>query len=439
MLHYATQQSHAVPVALSVGDDNKLRRAFGRFAECSFRPDGEAVISVLYAKNFRRLHCDCCSDATQAPLLFLVSGTHIRRQMDGKGTPHDENCVFARDPQEQKSLIESYRLPKSADAFQLSLLRNFSTPKLRQVGDGIHVTTNSTRSTLARTLCLLLEHAKLDRFYAKDPMLGNLVEQKKLLEQAALNFTLAPDQNLYRWLVTALQDFYKLKKLLVHNADGWKRPHGIFIETFDRIENKILYPRKANLKPIPITGRLSVFGEGKTFQRPPYLVIGLLSHPHRTSNSFELCDVYAHPCVAWDRLTLVDSQLERETLSLLMTCRDWLSQQCGITITIKKPLFDVGAPEDEAARELCLPDFVLNCKGDGVLHPTVVIETMGYNTPVYRQRKQRMRPLFERIERGPYPVPVIEHDRFLPEMTAEEADHKFCQSVCKTIAGRAPP
>jgi hypothetical protein len=437
MLQYSTQQSHAVPVALTPGDDQKLRRAFGRFAESAAQPDGVAVVSFLYAKNFRRLHCDCCPEANQAPLLFLVSGTHIHRQMDGKGTPHDENCVFARDQEEQKTLINSYRLPKSEDAFQLNLLRNFSTPKSRQADDEIHVTTNGPRSTLARTLCLLLEHAKLDRFYAKDHVHGNLVEQKKLLEQAAINFTLDTNHNLFRWLATSLQDFHKLKRFLVQNTDGWERPHVIFIETFNRIEDKILYPTKAGFRPIPITGRLSVFGEGKTFQRPPYLVIGVLGQASRAA-SFELLDVYVHPCIAWDRLTLVDSALERDTLKLLMKCRDWLTKHCGIDVTIKKPLFDVGQPETEDARELCLPDFILSCKGEGVLHSSVVIKTMGYNTPAYRHRKQRMRHLFERVGRGPYPVPVIEHDRFLSEMTDKEADRHFCQCVCKTIAGRDP-
>lgn len=437
MLKYADKKSGGLPIELSAEEDHKLRLAFGRFAEEHHRQAGSAVVSTHYEKH-RFLHCDCRPDCSDTPLLFLVSGTHIRRQMDGKGTAHNENCVFARDPLEQKELIASYRESQSEDVFQLNLLRNFATKQSLPQDGGLHVTTNRSRPALARTLCLLLAQAKLDRFYAKDAMHGNQSEQIKYLEQAATHFTLAPDQNLSDWLAISLPDLYNLKKLLIQNADRWKRPHGIFIGTFDRIENKTLYPRKAGLKPILISGRLSVFGEGEILQRPPYLVIGLLGQPSRNAKNVEFLDAYAHPCVSWDRLTLVDSQLERETLKLLMSCRDWLAKHHGIETTIKKTLFDVGASETKDSRELCLPDFILSCRGANVLQKTVVIETMGYSDPGYRERKQRMRLLFERVGSGPYPVPIIEHDRFQSGITPEAVDRNFCRTLCQTIAGNAP-
>ena len=64
------------------------------------------------------------------------------------------------------------------------------------------------------------------------------------------------------------------------------------------------------------------------------------------------------------------------------------------------------------AREVCIPDFILRPQGHGIRHQLVVVETMGTDDPPYRERKRRMRPLFEQIGNGPYPVPVIEHDRF---------------------------
>ena len=408
-----------------------------RFAEQQYRQDGEAVVSVHYEKH-RCFHCDCRAAAPHAPLLFLVTGTHIRREPEGKGIPHDESCDFAREPDEQKRLINSYRRQKPEDEHQFNLLRNFSENNSPPQRRTLSVTTNRSRPTLAKVLCSLMHQAKLDRFYAADSLRGDREKQIANLEEAAASFTLAPDQKLSRWFATSLRDYYDLKKRLDAGLEGWKRPHGLFIETFDRIENNTLYPKRNDKRPIKITGKLTVFGEGENIRRPPYLVIGLLTQPSRDADAVELLNAYAHPCVAWDRLTLVDSQLERETLELLMSCRDWLAKNCDIEVTIKKPLFDVGPHETEDPRELCLPDFILDSRGQGVLQQRVVIETMGYNDPVYRERKQRMHSLFERIGQYSHPVPVIEHDRFKSDMTDKEVDFHFRQTVCNYIAGQCP-
>src|SRR5271165_5139736 len=126
-------------------------------------------------------------------------------------------------------------------------------------------------------------------------------------------------------------------------------------------------------KPIPVIGDLAVFGEDKILRRPPYLVIGLLTQPSRKAASVELLNAYAHPCVAWDRLTLVDSNLERETLALLISCRDWLAKNHNVTFAIQKPHFDVGPDETENAREVCIPDFILRPQGHGIQHRLVVV------------------------------------------------------------------
>lgn len=434
MLKLSTGQSHVVPIALSPDEDKKLRLAFGRFANGNHRHDGEVVVSKHYELSHRFL-CDCRPDAPRAPRLFLITSSHIRREPENKGTPHHESCDFSREPHEQKKMIGSYRQQKPEDERQLHILRNFSDSPVTLPHCTIRVTTNRSRPTLARVLCSLLHEAKLDRFYAADSLHGDREKQIAYFEEAAGSYSLASDQKLSRWLATSLRDYYCLKKRLDERPKDWKRPHGLFIETFDRIENNILYPKLSHLKPIHVFGKLTVFGEDETLRRPPYLVVGLLSQPVRDAKHVELLNAYAHPCVAWDRLTLVDSHLERETLKLLFFCRDWLAKNHAISITIEKPLFDVGPPETEYPRELCLPDFILRCRGEGVRQQLVVIEAMGYNDPVYRERKRRMRSLFEKIGRGHHPVPVIEHDRFKPGMTDKDADRLFCRDVCDVIAG----
>jgi hypothetical protein len=437
MLKFSTLQSHISPVALSADEDRKLRRAFGRFARKQYRQDGEAVVSAHYEKH-HCFHCDCHAAAPRAPRLFLVSGTHIRRETEGKGMPHAESCDFAREPHEQKKLVNSYRWQSSGDEYRFNLLRHFGDKDLPSQRRTVSATTNQSRPTLARVLCALLDRAGLDRFSSNEPLHGNREEQIVKLQEAAAFFALAPNQKLSSWFATSLRDYYDLKKRLDKKPEGWKRPHGLFIEAFDRIEDNILYPKRADIKPIPVTGKLTVFGEGENMRRPPYLVIGLLAQPRRDADTVELLNAYAHPCVAWDRLTLIDSQLERETLELLISCRDWLVTNCGIEMTVEKPLHDVGPPETEDSREICLPDFILNCRGQDIRHRRVVIETMGYNDPAYRERKSRMHALFERLGENSSTIPVIGHDRFKPGMTNMEADHHFRYAVCKTIVGRGP-
>ena len=184
-----------------------------------------------------------------------------------------------------------------------------------------------------------------------------------------------------------------------------------------------------------MTGKLTIFGEGENHNRPPYLVIGLLSLPDQNAKSVELLNAYAHPCVAWNRLTLVDSQNERDTLALLIKCRDWLATNHHVTFTIEKPLFDKGPKETDDPREVCIPDFILRPKGSGVINPLIVVETMGYDTVDYRTRKARMRSLFERVGPGPFPVPVVEHDRFLPNVSGRFADSLFLRKILKAILG----
>jgi hypothetical protein len=425
MLKFSTLQTHALAVALSSDEDQKLRLAFGRFAKQPDRKAGEGVVSLHYEKK-RCFHCDCRPDASKPPMLFLITGTHIRRETDGKGTPHDEGCDFAREPDEQKRLVRSYQRPP--DEYRLNLVRKFSEAKVGPPSMAA-VTTKRSRPTLAKVLCSLLHEAHLDRFFSTTPLHGNRDQQIGDLLNAAEKFTLAPGRPLKHWLATSLRDYYRLKERLNHSMATWKRPYGLFIETFDRIENNTLYPKRTDLKPLHVTGRLTVFGEGEELRRSPYLVIGLLSQPSRKAKSVELLNAYAHPCVAWDRLTLVDSKLERETLALLISCRDWLAKNHNVTFTIEKPQFDKGPDESDNPRELCLPDFLLHPKGEKVARKDIVIETMGFNDTAYRERKLRIRPLFEQIGK------LIEHDRFQPNKTAKEIDRDFRRSVCAAIIG----
>jgi hypothetical protein len=435
MLSYSDRHSRASMTALAADEDAKLRKAFGRCAKAEHRQAGIDVVSAHYEKQ-RWFHCDCRRGAERPPTLFLVNGTHLQREPHGNphATAHDEHCDFAYEPGEQHCFVRSYSRPLDNEK-QLDLVRSFgdadSGPQVMR-----HISSGSPCPTLARVLCSLLHKANLDRFFPKTPLRGGRQghdQQIGDLFDASESFTLAPGRPLKEWLKIGLCHYYGLQERLNRSIGAWKRPHGLFIDMFDRIEDKVLYPTRLDRKPLRVTGDMTVFGEGEILRRPPYLVIGLLAQPVREAKCVELLRAYAHPCVAWDRLTLVDSQLERETLKLLMSCRERLREKYGVAFSIEKPLYDRGPPETDNPREVCIPDFILHPKGENIRHPTIVIETMGYDDPAYRERKHRMRRLFEQIGGGPGPAPVIEHARFT--MTPKEADTEFCKSVCRAIVG----
>lgn len=434
MLKFSTHQAFTKAVPVSQEEDQTLRLAFGRFGHASHRKAGEKVVFRYYAKN-HCFHCDCRPLEAQAPLIFLVEGTHIRRQTEGKGTPHHDNCDFAYDEERLKSIGFNYRLPTAEDRKKLNLLGNFGEAEAREPRNPSPVSQSHGRTKLARVLCMLLHEAQLDRLGPAEPLHGKKDQQVAAIKDVAETFSFDAKHPLTPWLAMSLFEYDALHGRLSLSLAKWKRPQGLFIGVFDRIEDKTLYPTRADKKPITVTGTLSVFAEGEDLRRPPYMVIGLVGQPSRDATTFEMLQAYAHPCVFWDRYLLVDSQLERETLEILVSCRNWLAKQHGVSMTIEKPLFDVGPTDNETPREVCLPDFILHCQGNAG-HSCIVIETMGMNGPVYRDRKRRLKGVFQSIGPGHLPVPVIEHDRFQEKMDKAEIDKRFFSRVCAAILNK---
>jgi len=436
MLHYSTKPSRTKLSPLTAEEDLKLRRAFGKFAEWQYRNDGAKIVSAHYEKQ-RWFHCDCRPDMQRPPTLFLVNGTHIKREDDGDGTPHTETCDFIRYAHEQKKLT-CINISSDNDARPFNLLHNFGDEYASKRSYTSSISFRDPKPKLARVLFRLLKKAQLNCLDPTTPLRSGKEgseKQKSDLKLAAQTFPLVRGRWASYWLATSLKEYYVLKRRLEQKPDDWQRPHGLFIEAFNRIEDNVLYPTKEGQEPIPVTGQLAIFGESGTMCRPPYMVIGVLGYPTREAHKVELINAYAHPCVAWDRLIPVDSQLERETFGLLVSCRDWLLTNHNIKMTIEKPLFDIKSEKTSDLQALCKPDFILRCQNGGkTLQKLVVIETMGYDVADYRERKTRMRPLFEHIYNNHHPVPIIEHDRFKP-MSPKEADSAFKHDVCRTIIG----
>src|SRR5271166_6292139 len=91
--------------------------------------------------------------------------------------------------------------------------------------------------------------------------------------------------------------------------------------------------------------------------------------------------------------------------------QSWLRRRCGVLTTIDKPLFDLRPPAstDDAPRPPLIPDFLVGVVGPGGVRRNVVVETMGWSEPLYRERKERMH-----AEMAQVCGPVVMHDFHQP-------------------------
>lgn len=127
-------------------------------------------------------------------------------------------------------------------------------------------------------------------------------------------------------------------------------------------------------------------------------------------------DAYAHALFDYTNPVPVDSNLERETVSSIMTGGKWL-QSSGYELSLNKPLFDITVDVDGEER-FVLPDFLLTVKHPGRARTSeLVIETMGYSDDDYIERKANqhkgMGTLGLLLKDPPYwPVPADKNDAF---------------------------
>lgn len=207
------------------------------------------------------------------------------------------------------------------------------------------------------------------------------------------------------------------------------RPHGLIVLRLAAVRPGELVPLTG--PPIPVVGRIAVPGEepeedtagdrnNSPHARAPYLAIGLLARPG-LREPVRTLSAYVHPCASNDRLMLVDSNLERQTLEQLLTVQSWLLRKKGMSVTIAKPLEDMstaiasGQPE---SRPVVMPDFVVTGQIAGAETRTVAVETKGFSDEGYRERKARMYPLMSAaIGDGP----VVSHDFHRPPATSQRS------------------
>ncbi len=422
----------AVPVTME--EDRLLRAAFGRYGGQAEARAAAADVVGRYQQlgGGRWFLCGCRPGAERPPALVPVSQTHIRRHEDGRWPLHGEACDFYREPTEQRAVTTSYA-PPSVDK-PLRLAR----PLGRVAGPAKEARTetcsrHTARPGLARLLAQLVTDAGL-QVIPPGWRAPSLVDQVKALWLAARAVEIDAGVRLSAFLRTSpskLGELVKLVEAAPAEAFTHTRPHGVLIVRAAAVGDGVVQPVAGD--PIPVRGRLSVFGEraepgretrAERSARAPYLVAALVGRALE-GGPVEVLSAYAHPCAGDVHLMLLDSAMERRTLAQLQTVQGWLAAKHGLPVAIEKPLFDMGpeAPGDAPPRPPCIPDFVLRAGAEGEAVQTVIAETMGFADEDYRARKAVMHPLMSAVLGG---AAVVEHDfHYPPDRSQVQRDRTF--------------
>lgn len=341
------------------------------------------------------LACACQdSSLAKSPILYpqktRTGSRTLVRNYDRAS--HTEVCPFYRLRTESGDIpSHSVRKPMSG-AFGV----------LTNATDGTDTTENSPDERtyagavgtpkLARILFTILEKAGLN-VVSRDGPLG-ITPQYNVLRDAlkTFSFDTGKQKNVSDYTETRVDEasFRSLARKLTHSTT-WPpplKPQGFLIGIVRELDGRRLICGKGSDLP-EVRGRVVRPGENTP---GPYLVIVLVGRLNNESD-FSPLRAFVHPVMSASLLIPVDSNLERETLKILLD-RQRL-QKDNYPFKLVKPLIDLRVGEPETAVR---PDFIL----DYGVHK-VVVETMGYSDPDYLQRKERTHATMAVIG------PVIKH------------------------------
>jgi len=448
MLRVAPKGDIASAMLIEPEEDRLLRSAFGRYGGRAAARAAAAPVVGHYQqlRGGQWFLCGCRPEAERPPALVPVSQTHIRRHEDARWPVHCDTCDFYREPDEQRVITGSYAPPAVSEPLRLArpLGRAAAAAPERLIEARTH---DTTRPGIARLLVQLVTGAGLqviEPHWRPSP----LIDQVKAIWAAARAIEIDAGVHLPEFLCTSparLGDLIARLEAASPKRFTRTRPHGVLIIRAAAIGGGTLQPVAGD--PIPVRGRLAVFGEragggretrAERSARAPYLVACVVGRALQ-GGPVEVLSAYAHPCVSETHLMLVDSDMERRTLHQLRSVQRWLGGKRHLLVTIEKPMFDIGpAPQHGAEpRPPCMPDFVLRSQRAGGATMPVIAETMGFAGEEYRVRKKRVHPLMAAALGG---APVIEHDFHLPvDVVQDRRDTAFWQAIRWALGGPEAP
>lgn len=345
-----------------------------------------------------------------------VDERFLRRHVTDSWPQHALSCEFFREPAEQAEISASYRpLPKP----QVRLLRSFevaaSAPRERRASAPA-----SRRPQLARLLVRLLTEGGLQRVEAGGFTPPPIPDQLKSIWAVARTISIDRNVRMANALCMSLAQLPALMERIARTPpERYRstRPHGLLLVRVKEVLSGRL--RALNGEEFPVTGRLAVWGERPEDEpgpagdaRSPYVALCVVARPTPV-DAVQIVSAYVHPCVSMQRVMLVDSDYERQTLDILLQFQGQMARRYRAAVIIEKPMESLGPAADGDGTPLppLIPDFIVTARYADGSERRVLVETMGYADEGYRQRKLRLHP---EMQRAAGAAAVLEHDFQLP-------------------------
>ncbi len=424
-----------------------MRAAFGCYGgTAAARADAIPIVRRLQStdRGFWIL-CDCRPAAAKPPALVPVSETHLRRHVTDNWPQHAPSCEFYREPAEQVEISASYRpLPKP----QVRLLRSFDVSTAAPLERRESATPANRRPQLARLLVRLLTEGGLQRVEAGGFTPPPIPDQLKSIWAAARAISIDRGVRMADAFCMSLAKLPVLMEQIAQApADRYRftRPHGLLLIRMKEVLSGRL--RTLNGEEFPVVGRLAVFGERPEDEpgpaedaRSPYIALCIVARP-TPIDPVQIVSAYVHPCAAMQRVMLVDSDYERQTLAVLLQFQRQMARRHQAAVIIEKSMESIG-PETDASGTPCpplIPDFIVTARYRDGGARRAVVETMGYADEGYRERKLRLHPEMQRAAGAA--AAVIEHDFQLPGHWRQDwRDNRFRRALWQGLGpqGEAP-
>lgn len=393
-------------------DESKALRARNSHTENSEdvakNEDTVKKILVEMKKYDLWLVCDC--KTKDAPIL-------IARQMDNgirlankqEGGLHAVGCVMEREilPTEKgKGTGDKSRKPFVKAGYGNIIPRSGETnlTKSNAKKDGNRKTGRKRYSSLARLMFQLLEDAKINYSYLPLPQHSGSTKQPS---EALTNLLARTEYYPGRMLNEVVKLEHELKprdleRLMTElEKKKWKKNEKPTFWVLFRSTKVSMTGAEVDSYSFEPTQGMSINGEKKNGARESYWVITRFIRDPIT-RAVVCYDGYAHAIYSEEIPIPIDSNLERETMKSLSKIAQW-GKEKGITeIRMHKPLFDIIVNDEEGDGEGnietgVIPDFIVTVESGNNRQHTLIIETSGYETQEYIERKKRQHKLMKQL------------------------------------------
>ena len=351
------------------------------------------------------LKCDCKDK--DAPIMIA------RKRKNGivlankrKGGLHAEDCVMERAilPDENEADgVNTSRKPLVKATYSSIIPRTEGNTTSRTEGSGRGQNNSRKRySGIARLMLTLIEDAKLNTLKLPlEPLAKSEMGTPDSLEQWITDTDYYPGRKLHEVIrLDPRQDPDEREKIMAElEAMHWRKGEAptfwvMFRSTDVRSTGAYYTFNNFEYRFEPTKG-MSINGEHADGGRECYWVIARFVRDIHTRQV--VCrECYAHAIYSMTIPVPIDSNLERKTLTSISDMVKWINGKTQKEIHLLKPVFDIKIRLNDED-EFVLPDFILTISSGSEKQHKLVVETCGYTTEEYIERKLEQHELMKQL------------------------------------------